>query len=145
MTSTIDSIPGSLDPASKASTLEQRRAVVIAIVGSTPATNESLKLILESGVLMAFKSWVDDILNDVVGGIDLLLHLLSSIRDLPVTKSVVKSSGMGRAIGMIEKHRICSGTGNEEAIRTRVAAVKEAWNASVKALGEKVCDGCSDL
>jgi hypothetical protein len=138
MTSSIDSIPGSLDPASKALTLEQRRAVVIAIVGTTPASNESLKIVLESGVLVAFKSWLEDILNDVVGGIDLLLHILSSIRDLPVTKSIVKSSGMGKAIGTIEKHRICSGTANEEPIRTRVAAVKNAWNASVKSLVEKV-------
>ena len=29
------------------------------------------------------------------GGVDLLLHLLSNIVDLPVTKSIVKESGMG--------------------------------------------------
>lgn len=137
MTSSIDSIPGSLDPASKALTLEQRRAVVVAIVGSTPSNNETLRQVLDAGVLVAFKSWVDDILNEIVGGMDLLLHMLSSIRGLPVTKSVVKSSGMGKVIGTIEKHRICVGSGNEDAIQTRVAAVKEAWNASVKALGEK--------
>ena len=68
------------------------------------------------------------------GGIDLLLHLLSSIVDLPVTKATVKSSGMGRAIGTIEKHSICKGTQNEAAIKTRVQQVKDAWNASVKAL-----------
>jgi hypothetical protein len=63
----------------------------------------------------------------------LLLHLLSSIKDLPVTKSNVLDSGMGKAIRDIEKHKICAGTANETAIKTRVKEVKDAWNASVKA------------
>ena len=40
------------------------------------------------------------------GGVDLLLHLLTNITKLPVTKSVVKDSGMGKVIGSIEKHKI---------------------------------------
>lgn len=71
------------------------------------------------------------------GSVDLLLHLLSSITDLPVTKSMVVSSGMGKAIRDIEKHKICAGSDNEEAIKKRVKAVKDAWNASVKL--NKVC------
>lgn len=67
------------------------------------------------------------------GGVDFLLHLLSSIVDLPVTKSVVKDSGMGKAVGALPKHKICAGTANETAIRDRVEKVKDAWNASVKA------------
>jgi hypothetical protein len=69
----------------------------------------------------------------VAGGIDLLLQLLANIAHLPVTKSVVKSSGMGRAVGSIEKHKLCAGTPNESAIKERVQAVKDAWQASVKA------------
>lgn len=68
-----------------------------------------------------------------VGSVDLLLHLLSNIIELPVTKTVVKSSGMGKAIGSIEKHSICKGTPNESAIKGRVRQIKDAWNASVKA------------
>lgn len=71
------------------------------------------------------------------GSVDLLLHLLSSITDLPVTKSMVVSSGMGKDIRDIEKHKICAGTANETAIKTRVKAVKDSWNASVKV--NKVC------
>jgi len=67
------------------------------------------------------------------GGIDLLLHLLSNIADLPVTKSIVKSSGMGKAVGSVEKHRIVVGSPNESAIKERVQKVKDAWHASVKA------------
>jgi len=70
----------------------------------------------------------------MIGGVDFLLHLLSSIVNLPVTKTTVKDSGMGKAIGTIEKHRICKGTPNESAITSRVHEIKEAWNASVKAL-----------
>ena len=73
-----------------------------------------------------------------IGGVDLLLHLLTNIIELPVTKSVVKDSGMGKAIGSIEKHQICAGTLNETAVRERVDKIKAAWNRSVKALKEKV-------
>jgi hypothetical protein len=66
------------------------------------------------------------------GSVDLLLHLLSSIKDLPVTKSNVVDSDMGKAIRDIEKHKICAGTANETAIKSRVKEVKDAWNASVK-------------
>jgi TFIIS helical bundle-like domain len=66
------------------------------------------------------------------GSVDLLLHLLSNIIHLPVTKTVVKTSGMGKAIGQIEKHPKCVGTANESAISERVQQVKDAWNASVK-------------
>ena len=63
--------------------------------------------------------------------------MLSSIKDLPVTKSMVLSSGMGKAIRDIEKHKICAGSANESAIKSRVKEVKDAWNASVKV--NKVC------
>lgn len=72
------------------------------------------------------------------GGVDLLLHLLTSIKDLPVTKNLVKQSGMGKAIGSIEKDKICAGTANESAILDRVHQIKSAWNASVKARKDKV-------
>lgn len=72
------------------------------------------------------------------GGIDLLLHMLTNLAHLPVTKSVVLSSGMGKAVGSIEKHKIGEGTPNEEAIKERVQQIKDAWNASVKAMKEKV-------
>lgn len=73
-----------------------------------------------------------------IGSVDLLLHLLSTIKDLPVTKSIVKQSGMGKAIGSIGKHSMCAGTPNETAIMDRVAGIKSAWNASVKARKDKV-------
>lgn len=68
------------------------------------------------------------------GGVDFLLHLLTCIVNLPVTKSTVKDSGMGKLIGTIEKHKICKGTPNETAIASRVQEIKDAWSASVKAL-----------
>jgi TFIIS helical bundle-like domain len=67
------------------------------------------------------------------GGVDLLLHLLSNIVNLPVTMSIVKESGMGKAIGAVEKHRLCKGTPNESIIKDRVQQIKDAWHASVKA------------
>jgi hypothetical protein len=66
------------------------------------------------------------------GSVDLLLHLLSSIVNLPVTKATVKESGMGKAIGSVEKHSQIKGTLNEPAVKERVQQIKDAWNASVK-------------
>ena len=45
---------------------------------------------------------------------------------------------MGKAIGSIEKNKICAGTPNEIAVKERVKGIKDAWNKSVKALKEKV-------
>lgn len=67
----------------------------------------------------------------------MLLHLLSNIAKLPVTKTVVKGSGMGKTIGSVEKHSKCKGTPNETAISERVQRVKDAWQASVKAKKSK--------
>ena len=73
-----------------------------------------------------------------IGSVDLLLHLLSNIIELPVTKSVVKESGMGKAIGSIDKHKICVNSPNAAAVKERVSQIKSAWNKSVKSLAEKV-------
>ena len=71
----------------------------------------------------------------------MLLHLLSNIADLPVTKSLVKGSGMGKVIGTIDKHKICAGTPNESAIKDRIVRIKDSWNASVKALKSQDSNG----
>lgn len=64
--------------------------------------------------------------------------MLSNVSELPVTKAIVMSSGLGKAIGAIVKHRICVGTKNEAVIKERVQKVKDDWNTSVKALRGKV-------
>ena len=68
----------------------------------------------------------------------MLLFLLSSISGLPVTRAMVKDSGLGKKIGSIEKHKISAGTMNESAIAVRVESVKDKWNKSVKANQGKV-------
>lgn len=153
----VSSIPAPSDELKKA-TLEQRRCILLAVVGGTPSNSPSLTRVLDKGFLVLVKTWLEDILSGSVGrfffaysstivcvivsnlsvrllegGVDLLLHLLSNVADLPVTKSVVKDSGMGKLIGSIEKHSICKGTPNETAIKERVERVKSSWNASVKA------------
>ncbi len=67
------------------------------------------------------------------GGMDLLLHLLTNISLLPVTKEMVTSSRLGKAVAALEKHKICVGSLNESSIKSRVRQVKERWSASVKA------------
>lgn len=85
-----------------------------------------------SGSLTKFHSHTTHLRLFSTGGIDLLLHLFTKIALLPVTKSVVKESGLGKAIGSIEKHRICVDSPNKPAIVERVSAIKSAWNKSVK-------------
>lgn len=77
------------------------------------------------------------------GSVDFLLHLLSSIARLPVCKATIKDSGLGKAVGAIERHRICKGTPNEAAIKERVQQIKDSWQARVKAqkIQESTTDG----
>lgn len=133
-----------------------RRSVILAVVAQTPSESPSLDCLLSDGFLTHVKSWLDEILaapdgrsdfrllvvcnflrvsshNVFLGKLDFVLLLLSSIAHLPVTKSVVKGSGMNKAINTIEKHKICKGTPNEASILKRVKVIKDRWNASVKA------------
>jgi hypothetical protein len=71
--------------------------------------------------------------------VDLLLHLLSSICMLPVTKELVTSSRLGKLVSAVEKSKICVGTANEDTIKERVAKVKEQWSKVVKLLKHNVC------
>jgi len=132
MASSIDDPKWTLSDEAKSNILAQRRCILLALIGSTPVTSVVVKGILEGGYLVVVKSWLDDILNKGLGGLDLLLHLLSNITDLPVTKDMVTSSKLGRAVAGVEKHRICVGGKNEPAIRERVTRVKEHWSASVR-------------
>ncbi|KAL7542505.1 hypothetical protein ACHAXR_011836 [Thalassiosira sp. AJA248-18] len=118
-------------------TLEQRRCLLLAAIGSTAEkmpNNSTLKNLLNASVLVTIKSWLDDILASKVGGMDLLLHLLSNIIPLPVTKQMVTTSRLGKTVSSVEKHSICVGTANEASIKSRIQQVKERWSASVKAL-----------
>ena len=124
---------GSSDP----SILEQRRCLLLAAIGSTAEkvpTNATLKKLLADGLLVTIKSWLDDILASKIGGMDLLLHLLTNIIPIPVTKEMVTTSKLGKAVSSVEKHGICVGSGNEAAIKSRIQQVKERWSASVKAM-----------
>ena len=124
---------GSSDP----SILEQRRCLLLAAVGSTAEkvpTNATLKKLLTEGLLVTIKAWLDDILSSKIGGMDLLLHLLTNIIPIPVTKEMVTTSKLGKTVSSVEKHSICVGSGNEAAIKSRIQQVKERWSASVKAM-----------
>ena len=136
MSQNPENIPGSVETSKKVSALEQRRCILLAILSATPANNQALQQILSNGLLTSLKPWLEDILTGSVGSVDLLLYFLSSIASLPVTKSQVRDSGMGKKVGSVDKHSICAGTPNETAIKSRVQNVKDSWNASVKALKE---------
>ena len=117
-------------------TLEQRRCLLLAVLGSTAENlpgNTTLKALMNAGLLITIKGWLDDILDDKVGGVDLLLHLLTNIIPLPVTKDLVTVSKLGKTVSSVEKHKFCIGA-NQSAIKNRIQQVKEQWSASVKAL-----------
>ncbi|KAL3804534.1 hypothetical protein HJC23_002573 [Cyclotella cryptica] len=125
------------DSPSKPRVLEHRRCLLLAIAGYTAETtprSPTLKRILEAGFLVQVKSWLDDILMGTVGGMDLLLHLLSNIAPLPVTKEMVTTCRLGKAVVAVLKHKICVGSPNEKAISSRVQTVKTSWSEAVKAL-----------
>lgn len=62
----------------------------------------------------------------------MLLHTLSSIIYLPVTRSIVKDSGLGKRVAVLGKHKLVVGTPNEAAVQERVQAIKDTWKAAVK-------------
>eukprot|EP00977_Amphora_coffeiformis_P000975 scaffold212_cov173-Amphora_coffeaeformis.AAC.1 len=162
----IDTVPGT-DENHKKAVLELRRVLISALVGGTPKSNPSVDRVLETEYLLEVKNWLEEILKDYVGmfrqhvvsisrhpdqkggsplydiftgGVDMLLHLLKNIAELPVTTSMVKQSGLGKLVGSIEKHRICSGP-NAGNIQERIELVKSSWKASVKA--RKIAEGSS--
>jgi len=132
MAESINSIPGDYDLQRKTQILEQRRCILLAIPGSTAPSNPALKYILANGYLVMVKSWLDDIRNKSVGGVDLLLHLLMNIIKLPVTKEMVSSSKLGKTVVSVEKDKICVGGAKENVIKERIAELKQEWSASVK-------------
>ena len=67
MAMSTESIPGSLDMKLKNTILIQRRAIILAILGSTASNNIALKSVLTNGALILIKSWLDDILSKSVG------------------------------------------------------------------------------
>lgn len=122
---------------SGSSILEQRRCLLLAAIGSTAEkmpSNPTLKNLLHAGLLVTIKTWLEDVLEGKIGSMDLLLHLLSNIIPLPVSKEMVTSSRLGKLVSSVEKHSICVGTANEAAVKTRITQVKEHWSASVKAM-----------
>mmetsp|Transcript_52 Transcript_52/g.118 ORF Transcript_52/g.118 Transcript_52/m.118 type:complete len:717 (+) Transcript_52:1094-3244(+) len=124
--------------------LEQRRCLLLAAIGLTAETmpnNQTLVSLLSSGLLVTIKLWLAEIIDGKLGGVDLLLHLLSMITPLPVTKDMVTSSRLGKAVSAIEKDKICVGTKNEAAIKNRISEVKSRWSASVKAQKSKSASG----
>ena len=133
MASSVLDIPGNIDLEAKAAMLAQRRAALLSVIGSTSASNEAVATVLNNDFIGTIKAWLDDVLNSVVGGVDLLLHLLDSVALLPVTKDMITKTGAGKAITAIKSHSICKGTPNESAIKERCAKVKEEWSASVRA------------
>ncbi|VEU41305.1 unnamed protein product [Pseudo-nitzschia multistriata] len=136
-------VSGSKEISNQNAVFISRRSVILTVVGATPTENSTLAAVLQNDYLGVVKQWMDDILRGTVGGIDLLLHLLTNIAQLPVTKGIVKESGMGKAIGSIEKHRICVDSPNKVAIVERVNAIKEAWKVSVKVRKDKTLSSSS--
>ena len=67
MAENVLKIPGELDLDKKRAVVEQRRCILLAIIGSTPDTNPTMNAILSNGFIDIVKSWLDDILNGAIG------------------------------------------------------------------------------
>jgi len=140
----VDALSSDIDDENKTKILIQRRSIILALIGSTDVDSVFLKAILDDGYLGWVKSWIDDVLNNKIGGVDFLLHLLDNISKLPVTKDMVTSTKLGKQISSIEKHKICAGSLNENSIMERVSKVKEEWSASVKKMKKSLSYGSDD-
>jgi hypothetical protein len=61
-----EKIPATSDEIKKA-VLEQRRAIILAIVGATPDSSPSLERVLSNDYLSGVKVWLDQVLDGSVG------------------------------------------------------------------------------
>jgi hypothetical protein len=61
-----EKIPAASDEIKKA-VLEQRRAIILAIIGATPDSSPSLERVLSNGYLSGVKVWLDQVLDGSVG------------------------------------------------------------------------------
>jgi hypothetical protein len=61
-----EKIPAASDEIKKA-VLEQRRAIILAIVGATPDSSPSLERVLSNDYLSGVKVWLDQVLDGSVG------------------------------------------------------------------------------
>lgn len=55
------------DEATKKVFLVQRRCVILALVGNTPISSNSLVQVLQNNFLKTTKSWLEEILNGSIG------------------------------------------------------------------------------
>jgi len=111
---------------------ERRRSIILAIVAKTPSSNMALRKILENGFLINVRIWLSEALAGSIGGIDFLLHLVSSVTFLPVTKDMVASSKMGKTVVQAEKSKRFADSPNLEILKQRVERLKDEWTKSVK-------------
>jgi hypothetical protein len=62
----FENIPAASDEIKKA-VLEQRRGIILAIVGATPDSSPSLERVLSNDYLSGVKVWLDQVLDGSVG------------------------------------------------------------------------------
>jgi hypothetical protein len=67
-----EKIPAASDESKKA-VLEQRRAIILAIVGATPDSSPSLERVLSNDYLSGVKVWLDQVLDGSVGTLQVAL------------------------------------------------------------------------
>jgi len=83
----VDKIAADTDKAKKA-VLEQRRTIVLAVVGGTPTDSPSLSHLLAKGYLDSVKTWLDDILSGLDGKIISFLAMSFSPPPLPAITQI---------------------------------------------------------
>ena len=66
MAESVDGVVADL-PETRKAVVAYRRCIILAVVGSTPASSQALERILSNGFLSTVKLWLDEILNGAVG------------------------------------------------------------------------------
>mmetsp|Transcript_11897 Transcript_11897/g.17170 ORF Transcript_11897/g.17170 Transcript_11897/m.17170 type:complete len:828 (+) Transcript_11897:61-2544(+) len=119
-----------LEPDMAKKVAERRRSIILAIVALTSPESPLLKKLLSGGFLIKMNSWLIDDMKMKIGGIDLLLLSLSSLKRLPVSKELIAVSKIGKTIAQLEK--AFPDSPNRSAIMENIATLKEEWTTYVK-------------
>ena len=121
----------------KKKVLIRRRAVLLAVCAATATSGDSvpLKKIVESGLLTNIKSWIDS-LEASTRLSEYLSHILRSLIYLPVTKSTITKSKVGRAVVALANEGGIVFSIPDAKIRkdlqNYIGRVKTEWSATVK-------------
>ncbi|GMH57527.1 hypothetical protein TrLO_g15224 [Triparma laevis f. longispina] len=93
---------------------------------------EKLTLCASTASLKILKSWIKESAYVTgSGSFAVLLHLLRSLKSLPISEEGISESGIGRCIGTLKKHEVCRSE-NGPLLKSLIKELIDTWMETAK-------------